>query len=405
MSEENTQEDKKIDKKIEKKKKVGNSSKVTVDTKSTLDELVAVLIDGLNNTDLGKVAFSLDDEEDPSNIKEWVSSGVVDLDLAMSNIKNGGFPCGRISEITGLEHSGKSLLGAHFLSNVQKKGGIAVFIDTESAVSKQFLQAVGVDTKNLVYVAHDTIEDVFNTIEKIIEKIRQKSSDRLVGILVDSVAAVSTKSEMETEHGKDGYATGKAIIISKALRKITNMIAKQKVCLVFTNQLRQKLGAMAFSDQFTTSGGKGLAFHSSIRLRLQSVGQIKKSIDGKDIIVGMKTQAKVNKTRFGPPLRKSEFNIMFDSGISKYGKWIDILKENKIITGAKAPYKYTRDNGELVLLDKDVSTLLASDSALHEELYNKICDALIFKYKSAQDVPSELDEDINIDSDIEQLDC
>lgn len=144
-------------------------------------------------------------------------------------------------------NSGKSLLAAHILAETQKKGGVAVYIDTESAVSQEFLQAIGVDTKSLLYVQLELIEDVFTAVENIIEKIRTSSKDRIVTIVVDSVAAASTKVEMEAEYDKDGWATTKAIVISKAMRKITNMIARQKIALVFTNQLRQKLG-VSFGD-------------------------------------------------------------------------------------------------------------------------------------------------------------
>ena len=221
-----------------------------------------------------KVAFFLDDDSAPTNVDGWVSTGCAMLDVAISNRPYGGLPVGRITEVTGLEQSGKSLVSAHLLAETQKQGGVAVLIDTETAVSREFLEAIGVDVSKLLYVSADSVEQIFDFTETIIEKVRETSKDKIVTIVVDSVAAASTKNELAADYNKDGYATDKAIIISKAMRKITNMIGRQKITLVFTNQLRQKLGVM-FGDPWTTSGGKALPFHASTRIRLKNVGQIK----------------------------------------------------------------------------------------------------------------------------------
>jgi hypothetical protein len=147
-------------------------------------------------------------------------------------------------------NSGKSLMAAHSLASTQKLGGVAVLIDTETAVSREFLEAIGVDVSKLVYVSADSVEQVFEYTETIIEKVRSSngSKDKPVTIVIDSMAAASTEKELDADYGKDGYATDKAIIISKAMRKITNMIGREKITLIVTNQLRQKLNAMAFSD-------------------------------------------------------------------------------------------------------------------------------------------------------------
>jgi len=214
-----------------------------------------------------KVAFFLNEDEAPTNVDGWISTGCAMLDVAVSNRPYGGLPVGRITEITGLEQSGKSLVSAHLLAETQKQGGVAVLIDTETAVSREFLEAIGVDVSKLLYVTADSVEQIFDFTETIIEKVRETSKDKIVTIVVDSVAAASTTNELASDYKKDGYATDKAIIISKAMRKITNMIGRQKISLVFTNQLRQKMNAM-FGDPWTTSGGKALAFHASVRLRL-----------------------------------------------------------------------------------------------------------------------------------------
>ena len=157
------------------------------------------------------------------------------LDLAISNRPNGGIAVGRITELNGLESSGKSLIGAHLLAETQKKGGVAVYIDTETAVSEDFLGVIGVDINKMLYLHLETVEDIFEAIEEIVTKVRESDKDRLVTILVDSLAAATTKVELNADYDKDGWATSKAIVISKAMRKITQMIGRQRVALVFTN--------------------------------------------------------------------------------------------------------------------------------------------------------------------------
>jgi recombination protein RecA len=221
------------------------------------DELAGAIATELNKQfKQHQVAYFLNQEsESPTDVRDWISTGSSILDIAISNKPNGGIGVGKITELNGLEGSGKSLVGAHMLANTQKKGGMAVYIDTESSVSREFLEAIGIDTSKILYIQLETVEDVFEAIEHIVTKIRESDKDKLVTILVDSLAAATTKIELDADFDKDGWATSKAIIISKAMRKITNMIARQKVALVFTNQLRQKLGVM-FGDPWTTSGGK-----------------------------------------------------------------------------------------------------------------------------------------------------
>jgi recombination protein RecA len=331
-----------------------------------------------------KVAFFLDDDATPTNVEGWVSTGCATLDVAISNRPYGGLPVGRIVEITGLEQSGKSLVSAHILAETQKQGGVAVLIDTETAVSREFLEAIGVDVKKLLYVSADSVEQIFDFTETIIEKVRQTDKDRLVVIVTDSVAAASTKTELASDYGKDGYATDKAIIISKAMRKITNMIGRQKILLVYTNQLRQKMNAMPFGDPWTTSGGKALAFHASVRLRLKGMGQIKMKVNGNDKIVGMKVRAQVVKNRMGPPLRCADFDIFFDRGIDNYGSWLVVMKDNKIVKQAGAWYEYTdTDTGEVIKFQsKDFITLMESRVDVREQIYKKICESTILQYKS-----------------------
>ena len=364
------------------------------------DELAGELASNLNkkfkNTGYKTAYFLEGDLDSPSNVSGWVGTGSSMLDLAISNRPGGGFPIGRITEITGLEASGKSLLATHALADCQRQGGLGVYIDTESAVSSEFLEAIGVDLTKMLYVPLETMEDIFEAIESIVESIRKSNKDRLVTIVVDSVMGASTKVEMAAEFDKDGWATSKAIILSKGMRKITNMIAREKICLIFTNQLRSRLG-VSFGDPWTTSGGKAIPFHASVRLRLKSVGQIKaKDAKGVEQIVGIKTRAQVIKNRMGPPLKSIDYDIYFESGIDNYGGWLEVMKEYKLVSQAGAWYTYTRQDGTAVkFLSKDFEKNLEADATLKEEIYNIICEAYIFKYQSG-DIGID---DISIESD------
>jgi recombination protein RecA len=353
--------------------------------KTKRDELASVLADSLNKQFKGmKVAYFLDGAEDtPTDLTEWISTGSSILDLAISNRPNGGLPVGRITEITGMEASGKSLLAAHLLANTQKKGGLAVYIDTENAMNEEFLRAIGIDISKLLYIQLETVEDIFEVIENIILKIKESDKDRLVSIAVDSVAAATTKVEQAQDYDKEGWATSKAIVLSKGMRKITQLIGRERVALIFTNQLRQKLGVM-FGDPWTTSGGKAIQFHASCRLRLKAAGQIKAKIAGKEQTIGIKTKAVVVKNRMGPPLRTAEFNIYFESGIDDTGSWLQVMKDYNLLKQGGSWYTYTCDvTGEdIKFLSKDFETKVLSNPERKESIYNKICETMVMSYKT-----------------------
>jgi len=362
--------------------------------KTKSEDLASVLAESLNSAykDEGKVAFFLNEGDDPSLISDWIPTGSSLLDLAISNRPNGGIPVGRITEVTGLEQSGKSLLCGHILAETQKKGGVAVYIDTETSVSIEYLTAIGVDTTKLLYVHVDTVEDIFATIDNIIATIRKSNKDRLVTIVTDSVAAASTKVEMSADYSKDGFATTKAILISKAMRKLTSTIGRQRIALVFTNQLRQKMGVM-FGDPWTTSGGKALAFHASVRLRLKNLGQIKQG--STTDVIGNKCEATIVKNRMGPPQRKASFEIYFNRGIDDLGSWITTLKTHKVFKQGGAYYTYvdSKEN-EHKFMAKEFPTLLAENPELKDELYTQICDKVVMQYESANSV---IDEDVEFE--------
>jgi recombination protein RecA len=285
--------------------------------------------------------------------------------------------------LTGLEGAGKSLIAAHALADTQRKGGLAILIDTEAAVNAEFFEAIGLDTSKLLYIHQSILEDIWDTLETIVEKIRSSDKKRLVTIVVDSLAGAATRREIEGDFDKDGFNTDKAIVNSKAMRKITGLIARERICVILTNQLRQKVG-IVFGDPWTTSGGKAVAYHASVRLRVKPVGQLKVKVGGKDMTVGIKTQAQVIKNRMGPPLRSAEFSILFDSGIDDNGSWLEVMKNAEMLEQSGAWYRWIDKNTgeEVKFLSKDFEEKILGDPERKQRIYEAICNHLILKYRS-----------------------
>ena len=376
---------------------MAKQNKSVPDEISGRDELASLLADSLNKKfkDFKAAHFLNGQEETPTDLTEWVSTGSSLLDLAISNRPNGGFPVGRIIELQGMEASGKSLIVAHTLANTQKKGGLAVYIDTENALSEEFLRAVGVDVANMLYVPLETIEDAFEAVENIIETVRKSSKDRLVTIALDSVSAATTKIEQDADYDKDGWATSKAILMSKAMRKITNIIAKQRVLLLCTSQLREKMGVM-FGDKYTTSGGKALGFHASCRVRLKGVGKLKSGSGKTEQIIGVQTECQVIKNRMGPPFKKATFDIYFNSGIDDYNSWLTLMKDYGVIKQSGAYYTLINEETgeEIRFMSKDWKGMLANDADLKDYCYRRICDIFVMKYKAQDHIDPD---DISVD--------
>lgn len=336
--------------------------------------------------------FGIDDDI-ATDIKDWVSTGSTLLDLAISNRPNAGMGFSKILEVSGNEGAGKTLLAAHICAETQKRGGFAVYIDTESALSSEFIEAIGVDKTKFLYLQLETIEDCFDAIYKSIEKFRQTDKNRLLTIVVDSVMGASTKTEMDANFDKDGYATQKAIVMGKGLRKLTNMIARQNVLLIFTNQLRINMNAM-YGDKFCVSGGKALPFHASVRLRMTSVGKLKAKVHGVDQIIGVKTLVKVIKNRIGPPHKSVEFDIYFDRGIDDTGSMLELLKTYKIIDKpTKTYYSYTLNGTLYEFKESEYAELKVSNPELHEALYKELCDLFIMRYKSSEINKEDIETD------------
>ena len=352
-------------------------------TKNKRDDLASAIVDQLNKESDDTVAYLLEQGgAAPTLFTKFISTGCAMLDLAISNRPHGGIAAGRITELQGNEGSGKSLIAAHMMKDTQQRGGVAILFDTETAVNFDFFDAIGLDMNNMVYVHENRLEIIFEQIEGIIHKVRAADSNRLVIIVVDSVAGATTQAELESDHGKDGYATEKSIVISKALRKITKIIADQNIALVFTNQLRQKMNAMPFADPYTTPGGKGINFHASTQVRLALAGTVKDT-KTKDA-VAVKVKAKVIKNRLGPNYRTAEFNVFFDSGIDDYGSWFDVMKKHKLIKSSGAWSTWDDpETGDTIKFQRGTFyDILLKDDERRERVYDQIAEAAIKKYRA-----------------------
>ena len=293
---------------------------------------------------------------------EVIPSGSLGLDLALGI---GGFPKGRVVEIYGPESSGKTTLAIHAIAECQKMGGIAAIIDAEHAFDKFYAEALGVDTENLLISQPDNGEQGLEIADNL---IRSGAIDLIV---IDSVAALTPRSEIEGEMG-DSNVGVQARLMSKALRKLTGTISKTGCCCIFINQLREKIGVM-FGNPETTTGGNALKFYASIRLDIRRSTQLK---DGENVI-GNHTKVKVVKNKVAPPFRTAEFDIIYGQGISRVGELIDMGVDLAIVKKAGSWFSY----GETKLgQGRDaVKQLLDDNPELMAEIEGKVKDALAAK--------------------------
>jgi recombination protein RecA len=282
------------------------------------------------------------------------------LDLALGV---GGLPKGRIIEIYGPESSGKTTLTLHAIAEAQKEGGIAAFIDAEHAFDRYYAEKLGVDIENLIISQPDNGEQALEIADNLIR------SGAIDIIVIDSVAALTPKSEIEGEMG-DSKVGLHARLMSQALRKLTGSISKTNCTVIFINQLREKIGVM-FGNPETTTGGNALKFYSSVRIDIRRSTQIK---DSNSAVIGNKTRVKVVKNKVAPPFRTAEFDIMYGTGVSKAGEVIDLGVDYEIIKKSGSWFSY--DGTKLGQGRDAVKTLLKDNPDLMDELEAKIKEAI-----------------------------
>tara|TARA_B100001996_G_scaffold203504_1_gene155847 strand:- start:321 stop:1316 length:996 start_codon:yes stop_codon:yes gene_type:complete len=291
---------------------------------------------------------------------EATSSGSFGLDIALGV---GGYPKGRVIEVYGPESSGKTTLTLHAIAECQKEGGIAAFIDAEHAFDRLYAENLGVDIENLIISQPDHGEQALEIADNL---IRSGAIDMLI---IDSVAALTPKSEIEGEMG-DSKMGLHARLMSQALRKLTASISKTNCTVFFINQLREKIGVM-FGNPETTTGGNALKFYASIRIDIRRSTQIKNSDGG---VIGNRTRVKIVKNKVAPPFKLAEFDIMYGKGISKVGEIIDLAVNSELINKSGSWFSY---EGTKLGQGRDaVKTLLTDNPELMEKIENQIKDLI-----------------------------
>jgi len=293
--------------------------------------------------------------EKPHVNVDAISTGSIGLDAALGV---GGMPRGRIIEVFGPESSGKTTLTLHVIAEAQKKGGICAFIDAEHAMDPEYAARLGVKTDELLISQPDTGEQALEIVDSLVR------SGKLDVIVIDSVAALTPKDEIEGDMG--AYHVGKqARLMSQALRKLTAIVAKSKTIVIFINQIRMQIGVM-FGNPETTPGGKALKFYTSVRLDIRRIAQIKKG----DEVMGGRVRVKVVKNKVAAPFRQTEFDLMYNEGISKEGEIIALGEKMELLTKSGNSYKY----GELTLGRGYDATrqFLKDNKEMQEELLGKI---------------------------------
>jgi recombination protein RecA len=327
------------------------------DTQTEKMKMLQITIDKLEKTYGKGTIMKLGDNV--IEAVETISTGSVSLDNALGI---GGLPKGRVVEIFGPESSGKTTLTIHAIAEAQRKGGIAAFIDAEHAFDRSYAQKLGVDIENLLISQPDNGEQALEIADNL---IRSGAIDILV---IDSVAALTPKSEIEGEMG-DSKMGLQARLMSQALRKLTGSISRTKCCCIFINQLREKIGVM-FGNPETTTGGNALKFYSSVRLDIRRIGQIKEA----ENIVGNRTRVKVVKNKMASPFRMAEFDIMYGEGISKVGEIVDLGVEKGIIKKSGSWFSY--NDSKLAQGRDAVKQVLLDNPELSDEIEKKVREAL-----------------------------
>ena len=302
----------------------------------------------------GQGAIMQMDEHSYAKI-EGISTGAISLDLALGGV---GIPRGRVSELYGPESSGKTTLALHVIACAQKAGGVAAFIDAEHALDTTWAKRLGVDVNSMLVSQPDTGEQALDIAEMLI------ASNSVDVIVIDSVAALTPRAELEGNIG-DTHVGLQARLMSQAMRKLTGIINKSKTALIFINQIRMKIGVM-FGNPETTPGGRALKFYSSVRLDLRRITTIKDANGA----IGSRVRARVVKNKIAPPFRDTEFDIMFDSGISYEGDLLDLAMANEVVDRSGAWLNY--GSVRLGQGRENAKKFLIENTELRDEIKNKV---------------------------------
>lgn len=343
-------------------------------------------------------------EEDLPEVTGFISTGSTILNIMMSNKREGGFPIGRFSEVVGTESTGKSLIAYHAIRDVQEKGGIALYIDTEGATDRHLLERLGINLKDgtFFYAEVRTTESVFKLMDSFVQKAREeKLHDVPILIIWDSIAQTSNEQEMQKEYGEATMAVN-ARLIAEGVRKLNSQIKGMNVCFVFTNQLKYKMQTFGYGDNMTSPGGMAMKYAASIRIKLTKDKKIKKKLpNGVEEIIAVGANAEIIKNKIAPPFRKCKFNIYFNYGIDDFttlqpylktagilkeknkqvlsilmenGEWQEVKKSDwrRMVKNNPKTYSYLRDQAiEQIVLDYDIDG--------NDDLENLDFDSLIIE--------------------------
>jgi recombination protein RecA len=352
-------------------------------SKEDIQDFTASLIRDLNKEFGTRIAYNLSEMDAPTIVKRWIDTGSLQLNYAIRNAAEGGYPEGRIVEISGAPSSGKSHLAYHAASVAQKLGGLVVYVDTENSVPVQKLADMGIDVrKRFVYCDSHMTEEVFSIIESTITKAKQIVEKNVpIVVIWDSVAATSPKMELDGEY-EDNTIGLQARVISKGMRKITGVIGQNNVTLICINQIRDKIGVM-YGDPTTTPGGKAIPFHSSVRISLTSGMPVK---DKAGNIIGIHVICTIKKNKVAPPFKKCEFDIIFGKGIVEHEYIFDEVrtycKENKGVVrdGVKVNISGEGAWKELIVSSESTGEIIAEKKFYKSDFGDVMNDEKYKKY-------------------------
>lgn len=328
-----------------------------------------------------------------TNIPFWLSTGDDVFDLIASNRKHAGIPGGRLTLLDGLQQSGKSLVCSHLIKSCQQLGGFSIVFDTQNAANQEFMRAIGVDTSDVVvYRGLNKLQTIFSIIEKTLYSLRLQLPTQPILIIIDSITACVTQKDLQnTDYENKGFLAGlRAKMIGQAARKLTPMIASQNVALVITSQVRAKMDlANIYMDPYqASSGGMSLPFYATLQIRLQKKSKLKATVYGVQQVVGVKTKARIDKSRLGPTYRQCEFDVYYDVGIDNYTNWVTTLTKYKVLQGKgtkNIPY-VVKYNDEQITIPGKFAECMRTNPEIREKVYDVLADLLILKYKNIQDV-------------------